>query len=359
MASSVAPGWVAGRYLAGIQERSTRDRVKAQLATPQAQDAVMHLIHGLLGWKIPDGITRPAPDKEGGEGGRPSRGALPVLAVIGGVCAQDGSREGRQQRKDAAAAAAAAVAAGGDRGAAGVAGASRLHSSSSSSSSSSDEQDGFEDSRSLWIGQPLPEDMASDDDNGNGDASGGGGGGGGGSGGRGGGRRGGGRQGGGKGGRQGAKYKAQFVGHVASADTRTADMAPGERMTKRWRLQNSGDVPWPVGCTLEHVGGANLVAGAHLRCPVPVVAPGGTVDLSVQLVAPAEPGRHVAYFRLRGPDGRRFGSRIWADLSTQQAPAAPATAAAAAAAATMSATVPAAAAASRKGPPPGFAARNQ
>lgn len=37
----------------------------------------------------------------------------------------------------------------------------------------------------------------------------------------------------------------------------------------------------------------------------------------VDLVAPILPGRYVGFYRLCGPDGRRFGSRIWADLSSQ------------------------------------------
>jgi len=48
--------------------------------------------------------------------------------------------------------------------------------------------------------------------------------------------------------------------------------------------------------------------------PVPCAAAGTEVDLTVQLVVPQKTGRHMAYFRLRGPDGHGFGHRFWVDL---------------------------------------------
>lgn len=47
-------------------------------------------------------------------------------------------------------------------------------------------------------------------------------------------------------------------------------------------------------------------------------AVGDTVDLVVNIKAPSEPGRYVGYWRLMGPNGKRFGHRFWIDISTQQ-----------------------------------------
>merc|ERR1719231_1096364 len=42
------------------------------------------------------------------------------------------------------------------------------------------------------------------------------------------------------------------------------------------------------------------------------VLPGEEVDVAVEMVAPAEIGRYLGYWRLVGPHGRRkFGQRVW------------------------------------------------
>merc|ERR1719161_1659589 len=42
------------------------------------------------------------------------------------------------------------------------------------------------------------------------------------------------------------------------------------------------------------------------------VFPGEEVDVAVEMVAPAEVGRYLGYWRLTGPAGRRkFGQRVW------------------------------------------------
>jgi len=46
----------------------------------------------------------------------------------------------------------------------------------------------------------------------------------------------------------------------------------------------------------------------------PPVRAGEERVLSVSLVAPVQPGRYVAYFRMKTTEGRRFGHRLWADI---------------------------------------------
>jgi hypothetical protein len=41
---------------------------------------------------------------------------------------------------------------------------------------------------------------------------------------------------------------------------------------------------------------------------------GMEVDLTLQLTAPAQTGRHVSYFKLKTPEGTHFGQRLWADI---------------------------------------------
>jgi hypothetical protein len=48
---------------------------------------------------------------------------------------------------------------------------------------------------------------------------------------------------------------------------------------------------------------------------VPLAAPGEVVDVSVKVQMPDKPGRYTGYYRLSyGPDGIKFGHRIWIDV---------------------------------------------
>jgi len=97
-------------------------------------------------------------------------------------------------------------------------------------------------------------------------------------------------------------YRAQFVSDVTISDN-TA-IQPGQNFTKTWRLVNAGSCAWPAGTQAVFVDG-NAMQGL----PVPlgqVVEPGQTVDISVQLTAPSEPGTYRGLWMLANPNGR-FG----------------------------------------------------
>ena len=51
---------------------------------------------------------------------------------------------------------------------------------------------------------------------------------------------------------------ARFVKDVNIFDG--TEVAPGSQVTKIWRLQNSGVIPWPQHTRLVHVGGHKLGA---------------------------------------------------------------------------------------------------
>ena len=103
----------------------------------------------------------------------------------------------------------------------------------------------------------------------------------------------------------------------------------GTSFTKIWRIKNVGEVPWPPGTKIVFVGGDRMTS--ELTVPLSyhgAVAPGGEVDVAVDLVAPSELGRFVGYWRLTGPFGRRkFGQRVWCHIQVvdPHAPPAPPT----------------------------------
>jgi len=80
-------------------------------------------------------------------------------------------------------------------------------------------------------------------------------------------------------------------------DTR---IAAGQPFIKTWRFQNNGSCPWN-GYSLAFSAGDRMSAPDTL--PVPDVAAGDTVDLSVDLIAPGTDGVYTGYFELRSPDG--------------------------------------------------------
>ncbi len=72
-------------------------------------------------------------------------------------------------------------------------------------------------------------------------------------------------------------------------------MDAGQSFTKTWKFKNTGTCPW-VGYKLVFALGNQM--GAPDSAPVPQTLPGDTVDISVDLVAPAADGNYAAYFTL-------------------------------------------------------------
>ncbi len=97
---------------------------------------------------------------------------------------------------------------------------------------------------------------------------------------------------------------AQFVDDVSIPDgTR---MAPGQSFTKTWRLKNIGTCTWTGEYSVAFESGEAMSAPAEVPIPE-VVPPGDTIDVSVNLKAPATPGRKTGYWKLRNPAGVPFG----------------------------------------------------
>lgn len=83
-------------------------------------------------------------------------------------------------------------------------------------------------------------------------------------------------------------------------------MNPGQAFVKTWRLQNVGDCSWTTDYSLIFVSGEAM--GAPSSVPFPSEVPSqGTVDLSVDMVAPLSPGLYQGYWKLRSSSGQDFG----------------------------------------------------
>ena len=83
-------------------------------------------------------------------------------------------------------------------------------------------------------------------------------------------------------------------------------MAPGESFTKTWRLQNTGTCTWTKTYSLAVFSGDAMNAPSSVPMPSNV-APGQSVDISVDLTAPSTAGTYQGNWKLRNQEGAWFG----------------------------------------------------
>lgn len=115
------------------------------------------------------------------------------------------------------------------------------------------------------------------------------------------------------------KLDSRFVSDVTVFDG--TQMAPGQIFSKIWRLRNTGEVTWPKGTSLVHIGGDLMgLLAVGVTMPEGGVPPNTELDVHVEMTAPSRPGRYVTYYRLAVPSDNfpvnttpyRFGQRFWA-----------------------------------------------
>lgn len=83
-------------------------------------------------------------------------------------------------------------------------------------------------------------------------------------------------------------------------------LLPGQAFTKTWRLKNIGTCTWSPEYSIVFVEGSSLGAPASVKINN-TVAPGGTVDVSVQMVAPNAAGSYTSNWMLKNASGGTFG----------------------------------------------------
>jgi len=98
---------------------------------------------------------------------------------------------------------------------------------------------------------------------------------------------------------------AAFVTDVTIPDG--TELTAGVPFIKTWRLQNVGTCTWTTSYRLVFSGGDYMgVSASAFNLPTSV-APGGTIDLSLNLIAPITSGNFTSYWKLRNASGVDFG----------------------------------------------------
>jgi len=98
--------------------------------------------------------------------------------------------------------------------------------------------------------------------------------------------------------------KVSFIQDVTVLDD--TRFSPGEKFIKTWRLANSGTCTWTTSYALEYVDGDQMSGGSSQPFTTAII-PGQTIDLSVELTAPASNGTYRGNWMLRNDKGDRFG----------------------------------------------------
>jgi hypothetical protein len=81
---------------------------------------------------------------------------------------------------------------------------------------------------------------------------------------------------------------------------------PGDGFVKTWRLVNAGTCPWTQGYAVVWFSGDDLGL-RHEESFRNIVPPGESIDLSVDMAAPAQPGAYQSNWKLRSDQGELFG----------------------------------------------------
>jgi hypothetical protein len=77
-------------------------------------------------------------------------------------------------------------------------------------------------------------------------------------------------------------------------------------MAKTWRLKNIGTCTWTTAYSIVFYAGAQMGAPSVVNMPYSV-APGATVDITVNMAAPTTPGHYRGYWMIRNASSVLFG----------------------------------------------------
>lgn len=102
------------------------------------------------------------------------------------------------------------------------------------------------------------------------------------------------------------RLRLRFVKEITVPEG--TEFAPGTKFTKTWRLRNESEVDWP-NIFLSFRKGDQLGC-CDTMMQLPPVSANQEFDVTVDLVAPEEPGKYCGVWKLCGPWGRPFGEAL-------------------------------------------------
>ena len=83
---------------------------------------------------------------------------------------------------------------------------------------------------------------------------------------------------------------------------------PGQPFSKTWSIENIGSCTWTEDYAVVWFSGEQMgFSGQRIQHIEKSVAPGQSIQLTLDLIAPTKPGVHQGNWKLRNPDGDLFG----------------------------------------------------
>lgn len=113
--------------------------------------------------------------------------------------------------------------------------------------------------------------------------------------------------------------QSTFVKDVTISDG--TELEAGESFTKIWKIKNTGTCTWDSNTTVEFVSGDDL-DGESTEIGESV-APGETIEISIDMIAPADPDEYTGYWQLANSSGTLFGSKFYVQIVVSEATSTP------------------------------------
>lgn len=98
--------------------------------------------------------------------------------------------------------------------------------------------------------------------------------------------------------------RAKFISETVKDGTK---MSPGQVFNKTWTLKNNGSCAWDSAYAVVFDHGDSMGMPAFYNFTAAPIAPGQSVDVTVTLTAPTQPGTYQGYFMLKNASGKKFG----------------------------------------------------
>jgi next to BRCA1 gene 1 protein len=113
-----------------------------------------------------------------------------------------------------------------------------------------------------------------------------------------------------------------------------SEFAPNRLVAQSWTIRNPGPHAWPAGCAVYYVGGddmrnldtkrpsstSSVDAASCSNVLEESLEPHQTAVFNVLLKSPAREGRVISYWRLKTPQGKPFGHKLWVDIAVVNKP---------------------------------------
>ncbi len=114
--------------------------------------------------------------------------------------------------------------------------------------------------------------------------------------------------------------KARSINDVTIPDGEIYE--PGTYFRKTWRIKNGGTCVWDESYTIIFTGGDSMSGAEYIHMPKKVY-PGETVEVSIDLRAPENPGTYRGYYKIQDNLGYTFGygsyanTAFWAEIQVR------------------------------------------